>query len=309
VDADHCVGDAEEVVLSAEQEVASLSAAPQGYSFSFPAALPINAINVRLQIVFRGTLGEETDAVVSAVKNISEPTFVSVMNETDYISIGGKAYLRDQINGNDGLLAQIIPASCVVKDQGKLSDECFKDDALQLSFGFGSATLQADDLRIGEFVRLAYLTEAPDAKGTATPSSIGSGVCNPSVPGAVSALSPSTASPMLWETIYSPQENAMYKVTPQFISHRGVPGWLMLSCMYYGDAQPPKTDQGWDASTSCSTLRPICRIATAALGHAAFANRIRPVGPRLVVFVRDRTEPAMSTCESGGREACRFQRR
>jgi hypothetical protein len=55
-------------------------------TFHFPLAnyIPIDATDVRLQILFRGRLGQEEDAVAITTVDIAEPNFVAVANNTDY---------------------------------------------------------------------------------------------------------------------------------------------------------------------------------------------------------------------------------
>jgi hypothetical protein len=45
-------------------------------TFTFQNRVPIEATDVYLQVVYRGALGEEADAVVVATKDISEPTYL-----------------------------------------------------------------------------------------------------------------------------------------------------------------------------------------------------------------------------------------
>jgi hypothetical protein len=45
-------------------------------TFAFPDPVPINATDVRLQIVYRGPLGDEQDSVAVATRDISEPTYI-----------------------------------------------------------------------------------------------------------------------------------------------------------------------------------------------------------------------------------------
>ena len=52
--------------------------------FNFASPIPINATDIYLQVVFRGQLGNETDAVVVATKNVSEPNYIAVVNDLDY---------------------------------------------------------------------------------------------------------------------------------------------------------------------------------------------------------------------------------
>jgi hypothetical protein len=55
-------------------------------SFNFPLLnyIPIDATDVRLQILFRGRLGQEEDAVAITTVDIAEPNFVAVANNTDH---------------------------------------------------------------------------------------------------------------------------------------------------------------------------------------------------------------------------------
>jgi hypothetical protein len=53
-------------------------------TFVFRQPIPINATDIYLQVVFRGQLGNETDAVVVATKNISEPNYIAYVNDRDY---------------------------------------------------------------------------------------------------------------------------------------------------------------------------------------------------------------------------------
>jgi hypothetical protein len=55
-------------------------------TFHFPLAnyIPIDATDVRLQILYRGRLGQEDDAVAVTTVDIAEPNFVAVANNTDH---------------------------------------------------------------------------------------------------------------------------------------------------------------------------------------------------------------------------------
>src|SRR5205814_7962921 len=53
-------------------------------SFDFSAnKIPISATDLFLQVVYRGKLGEEPDAVVVATKDISEPTYIAEYSRWD----------------------------------------------------------------------------------------------------------------------------------------------------------------------------------------------------------------------------------
>jgi hypothetical protein len=58
---------------------------PRDMTFKFTQnPIPIEATDLYLQVVFRGKLGEEIDAVAVGTKDISEPTFFGVANMRDY---------------------------------------------------------------------------------------------------------------------------------------------------------------------------------------------------------------------------------
>jgi hypothetical protein len=72
-----CRGKDEEIVISSEVSApAGINSAASQVTFLLPAPIPINATDIILQVVYRGPLGDETDAVVVATKDISEPTYI-----------------------------------------------------------------------------------------------------------------------------------------------------------------------------------------------------------------------------------------
>jgi len=78
IDWQTCRAPTEEIVVSAPQSV------PQGINdeakvvaFTFPNKVPINATDAYLQVVYRGPLGDEADAVVVATRDIAEPLYLS----------------------------------------------------------------------------------------------------------------------------------------------------------------------------------------------------------------------------------------
>lgn len=79
----------EEVVVSEPLSVSGAltrSDAGEVKTFNFPLqnAIPIEATEVRLQVLFRGRLGQEEDAVAITTVDIAEPNFVAVANNTDH---------------------------------------------------------------------------------------------------------------------------------------------------------------------------------------------------------------------------------
>jgi hypothetical protein len=66
----------EEVTASYPANVpASIDTAGVDVEFAFQDPIPISAINLELQIIYRGPLGDELDALVVETKDISEPTY------------------------------------------------------------------------------------------------------------------------------------------------------------------------------------------------------------------------------------------
>jgi hypothetical protein len=65
-------------------------------SFTFAAPLPINATDLRLQVVFQGQLGKENDAIAFSTVDIKEPSFLIFANHNDYINLYNPdgSYLR-----------------------------------------------------------------------------------------------------------------------------------------------------------------------------------------------------------------------
>lgn len=57
-----------------------------------PASIPLWATNVYLQVVFKGQLGNESNAVAVGFADISEPTPVDVYNNTDYVCLNNQWY-------------------------------------------------------------------------------------------------------------------------------------------------------------------------------------------------------------------------
>lgn len=70
------VKDEEIVVSSPVSAPSGINSDPSQLTFSFPTPIPINATDLFLQVVYRGPLGDETDAVAVATKDISEPTYI-----------------------------------------------------------------------------------------------------------------------------------------------------------------------------------------------------------------------------------------
>ncbi len=102
--------------------------------FEFDKQLPINATDVYLQVVYRGALGDEEDAVAVETIHLSEPTHLSYMNSSDYTSINNAVYTLAEVNG-DGIPAggtetgqqlrdHVQPRSCIDSTTNLLREAC-----------------------------------------------------------------------------------------------------------------------------------------------------------------------------------------
>jgi hypothetical protein len=79
----------QEISVSAPMMITDVSMLPGDTAlekiFDFSAdPIPINATDLFIQIVYRGTLGEEADGIAVGTLDVREPTFLSAWNNTDY---------------------------------------------------------------------------------------------------------------------------------------------------------------------------------------------------------------------------------
>ena len=71
------------VSLPADIPAGGIDGDPQPVVFTFPDPLPFDAVDVDLQVVYRGKLGAESDDVAVGFEAISEPTFFDFVNFAD----------------------------------------------------------------------------------------------------------------------------------------------------------------------------------------------------------------------------------
>lgn len=86
----------QEISVSAPLTIASAADLPGGEGAGGPATpvektfdfsadpIPVNATDLFIQVVYRGQLGEEPDAVAVGTYDVREPTFIGIYNNTDY---------------------------------------------------------------------------------------------------------------------------------------------------------------------------------------------------------------------------------
>lgn len=104
---DTYVSGAEGIAVSAPLSVGALQSETD-LTFDFgDKPIPINIRDALLQVVYTGSLGSETDAVVIGMLNISEPTYLMVFNNTDYFGLDGVFYTPGEIRDDPALLAKV----------------------------------------------------------------------------------------------------------------------------------------------------------------------------------------------------------
>lgn len=85
-----CRDTVEDIVTSKVIDVTGVDLVLQEYTFDFEDnVIPLNAVDLTLQVVFRGKLGEEENAVVVETREISEPHYISAFNFTDKYCVAG----------------------------------------------------------------------------------------------------------------------------------------------------------------------------------------------------------------------------
>lgn len=247
VNFDSCRGQTEELVVSAPANGGSpvtVSATPLPLEFNFGEALPLNATDVRLQVVYRGALGgsgsTENDAVVVATQDVSEPTFFSYMNASDYYTLqtpaGLKTYTRDEVNDpQKGLLQYVYPQSCVDYSlpQPQLKPACLQpfDVAIGLKVGTTTIDVVVPPKRL---MRFAYIGDGTNDTVWAQKDG---NTCYPHDPFEVT--------PLTWQLTFDPASgNILYY--PDFDVVREVPQWYGTSCVGSADTAAPGTPDDRD---------------------------------------------------------------
>jgi hypothetical protein len=85
---DNCRDVTEEIVVSDPVVLPGVltngSTVPLTFNFTDLNRIPINVMDLYLQVVYRGPLGDEADAVVVGTRDVSEPTFFTISNNTNY---------------------------------------------------------------------------------------------------------------------------------------------------------------------------------------------------------------------------------
>lgn len=239
VSEDTCESIDEEIVTSSPAKDGAavvLTAEPQPFEFHFPKALPINAVNLKLQVVYRGVLGNEADAVVVATQNISEPTFYSYLNASDYYRIDGKVYTHDELNQpeNASVLRLVQPQSCIDYSSStpRLVDSCLKPFNINFGVTIGSGDKQTHidvtGLQPKRYIRIAMLGDSHTDVVLVDKTS---NTCPP--------ISTANVNSLEWDTSYDAATSTIPFTYPLFYKLRGISSWSAGSCVGKGDTSPP----------------------------------------------------------------------
>lgn len=96
--------------VSAPRTIPSLdSVTPADFTFDFSGSpIPAGITDLTLQVVFKGTLGNETDSAIAVgMKDLMEPTHLAFWNLSDMFSLNYHLYTADQIKTDPTLAAQV----------------------------------------------------------------------------------------------------------------------------------------------------------------------------------------------------------
>ena len=207
----------------------------QTFIFEFDQELPINATDVKLQVVYRGALGSEADAVVVETVDISEPAYVTYLNSTDYIQIGNGLYTRDQINDAAAgvmLRSQVRPTTCIDSMTGLLKDTCLQPIPLDFDVKFGSTANSANaHIALPQnktYHRLAMLIPPGST-----------GLIDWSQAHAACGYRTTLNIPRrVVQTDYTAEYPDGFTLVSPVLATQGVRSWASLSCILNGDSQP-----------------------------------------------------------------------
>lgn len=91
--------------------VSGISRTWEEYTFDFSASpIPFSARDVEVFFVFRGDLGSEEDAIIVERKNISEPTYFTTLNSSDFFWNGEEWEDGFEYRDNDSVIDDMIAA-------------------------------------------------------------------------------------------------------------------------------------------------------------------------------------------------------
>jgi hypothetical protein len=253
-----CRDGVEQIVVSKPLDGVALDAGAQtDVQFDFKQSpIPFGMTDVVLQIVYRGPLGSEQDAVAVGTIDVSEPTYFTYHNASDYIHLGGHVYARPTVDNSPGLLALVQPPYCVDWQESPpgLVTVCLTAFPVDLSVSFADLAKPialVHQLPSRHFVRIAYLTTAdedfnPPVKAAARRIKV---TVQRHDNGEKALLQQAGTCLPLDPFDIPPRHSQMTVVSPTQIGYRvdtlhglrGINGWLNASCVVDGDNASPGT--------------------------------------------------------------------
>ncbi|MHB8728228.1 MAG: dockerin type I repeat-containing protein [Sulfuricaulis sp.] len=131
----------------------------QTFTFVFNPPIPINMTDFYLQVVYRGPLGSENDAVVVATQDAAEPTFWTLHDSTDYLFCLDDAW---HYKAPDGTITQ-TDQDAITKAGYRLSDLSTRPlGETRIAFqpqDLATPLIVDSSLQPGQYFRVAVLTE------------------------------------------------------------------------------------------------------------------------------------------------------
>lgn len=102
-------GGVEKIAVSAALSGQSLSRTEaREVTFDFSQQpIPINSHDLSIQVVYRGALGSEQDAIAVSASNLAEPTYVSLINGSDYFGIDSTLYTPEDVSNDESLRSRV----------------------------------------------------------------------------------------------------------------------------------------------------------------------------------------------------------
>jgi hypothetical protein len=266
--------DVEEIVLSDQKPADSaVNTGGKEYEFLFSKEIPINAMDLYIQIAYRGQLGAEADAVAVGTVDVSEPTYLAITNSQDYIWIsgdgpfGGSVYTEGDIFGSPDLTAKLTNRSCVDGNQkyimGCLTANTTTTMGLTLQvFNGGSAvgatSFQKTNLDVLKFIRIAFLTDANRTDYTDT-------LQYNTMKGCQLGGSPTLVPLQQERAVVSTDGGNTWIPSDRFRTMqtaRGVNSWVQLDCVISGDNTWPSAGLIPNMTIKFSDLHPLAIDST-----------------------------------------------
>jgi len=155
--------------VSAPIEISSLDSA-NGMEFTFDFSsnpIPVGITDLYLQVIFKGTLGNETDdAIAVGMKDLSEPMQITIWNSTDMFYLDGvlkkatdissDSYLRNRVDlDNDGNLNETAIGEPYIEPYNIDTEISF----YALDSAPSTVNVYYSQLPYGEYGRLIFLSD------------------------------------------------------------------------------------------------------------------------------------------------------